>query len=78
MLLCDGQLEEFERIYQFNRAVHLPVSLADLQITAEQMESLLPLIPETKDVQHYPYAVTVPMLQEAFQQLALRNQQDFA
>lgn len=78
MLLCDGQLEEFERIYQFNRAVHLPVSLTDLQISAEQMESLLSLIPETKDVQHYPYAVTVPMLQEAFQQLALRNQQDFA
>ncbi len=48
LLLCDGQLEEFERLYQFNRAVGLPVSLQELQITPEQMEALYPLIPQNQ------------------------------
>lgn len=78
LLLCDGQLEEFERLYQFNRAVGLPVSLQELQITPEQMEALYPLIPKIKDVQHYPYPITVSMLKQAFRQLAQRNQQDKA
>lgn len=76
LLLCDGQMEEFERIYQFNQAVGLPVSLAQLEISPEQMESLLPLIPKTKDVAHYPYPVTVPMLKQAFAQLEARNRLD--
>lgn len=78
LLLCDGQTEEFERVYRFNQAVGLPVSLAELQITPEQMEVIYPLIPKQKDVQHYPYAVTVPMLKQAFSQLARRNEQDAA
>lgn len=76
LLLCDNQMDEFERIYQFNKSVSLPVSLADMEITPEQMESLLPLLPDTKDLRHYPYAVTVPLLQEAFAKLAERNAQD--
>ena len=76
LLLCDGQLDEFERIYQFNKAVGLPISLEDLQITPAQMEALYPLVPKTKDVQHYPYPITVTMLAQAFNQLAARNQQD--
>ena len=69
-------MEEFERIYQFNQAVGLPVSLAQLEISPEQMDSLLPLIPKTKDVAHYPYPVTVPMLKQAFAQLEARNRLD--
>ena len=76
LLLCDEQMDEFERIYKFNQSVALPVSLSDMDITAEQMESLLPLLPDTKDLRHYPYAVTVPMLQNAFAKLAERNAQD--
>jgi len=47
-----------------------------MEITSGQMESLLPLLPDTKDLRHYPYSVTVPMLQEAFAKLAERNAQD--
>lgn len=63
-------------IYQFNRAVGLPVSLKELQITPQEMEALYPLVPTIKDVQHYPYPITVAMLKQAFDQLAQRNQQD--
>ena len=76
LLLCDNQMNEFERIYQFNQSVALPVSLEDMEITAEQMASIYPLVSSTKDVQHYPYEITVPMLQQAFAQLTARNQQN--
>ena len=75
LLLCDGQKEEFERIYQFHQKVHLPTSLTELQITEEQMEQLYSIIPLQKDVAHYPYSITVPMLQKAFSDLKQRNKQ---
>lgn len=76
LLLYDDQMEEFERLYQFNQSVGLPVSLQDLEITTEQMAALYPLIPQTKDVAHYPYAITESRLQQVFAQLAQRNQLD--
>jgi len=78
LLLYDGQQEEFERIYQFNQSVGLPTSLQMLEITPEQMESLYPVIPTMKDVQHYPYVITASKMRQAFAQLAQRNQQDAA
>lgn len=69
LLLCDIQTAEFERLYQFNRSVGLPVSLQDLEITPAQMESLYPSVVNAKDIQHYPYPITIPMLQQAFAQL---------
>lgn len=76
LLLCDNQLDAFEDLYRFNQSIGLPVSLQDLQISPEEMESLYPQLPVCKDVQHYPYPVTVPMLQQAFAQLAERNLRD--
>lgn len=69
LLLYDEQIIEFERIYQFNHSVELPQSLVDLNITSEQMESIYPLIGTMKDVQHYPYPVTVQKLKETFAKL---------
>lgn len=76
LLLYDGQSTEFERLYQFNQSVNLPVSLEDLKITPLQMEALYPFIPKTKDVQHYPYQITAAKLAEVFAQLAERNHAD--
>ena len=76
LLLYDGQMDEFERIYQFNKSVGLPVSLADMEITPEQMASIYPMVSGMKDVQHYPYQITVQKLEETFAQLEARNQQN--
>ena len=44
LLLVDGQVDEFEKIYQLNKDLKLPVSLEDIEITEEQWEkqSLIP------------------------------------
>ena len=36
LLLVDGQMDEFEKIYQLNKDLKLPVSLEDIEITEEQ------------------------------------------
>lgn len=68
-LLVDGQTEEFEKVYELNQAIGLPVSLKDIEITEEQWEESMTRIPEMSDVAHYPYKVTREMLENAMNQL---------
>ena len=51
-LLADGQKDEFERIYQLNRALSLPVSLQEIDITEEQWDECMARIPDLSDVAH--------------------------
>lgn len=75
-LLVDQQYDEFEKIYQLNRAVDLPVSLEDIEITEEQWEECMERIPDMSDVAHYPYKVTREMLEEAMERLKERVGRD--
>jgi glycerol dehydrogenase-like iron-containing ADH family enzyme len=72
-LLVDGQTEEFEKIYQFNKAIQLPVSLEEIDISKEQWEETMERIPQMSDIAHYPYAVMPQMLADAMQALEKRN-----
>jgi glycerol dehydrogenase len=73
MLLCDGQTEEFKRIYDFSRSVGLPVSLDEIEVTRDRIDELLPSVTSLSDIRHYPYAVTVEMLSKAFDDLEKTN-----
>ena len=75
-LLVDRQYDEFEKIYRLNRAVDLPVSLEDIEITDEQWEECMERIPDMSDVAHYPYKVTKEMLTEAMSRLKERVRRD--
>ena len=52
-LLVDGQEEEFEKIYQLNREIGLPVSLKEIEITEEEWKESMGHIPKMSDVEHY-------------------------
>ena len=71
-LLVDGQYDEFEKVYELNRAVGLPVSLEEIEITEEQWTECMNRIPDMSDVAHYPYKVTVEMLSDAMERLKER------
>lgn len=75
-LLVDGQDEEFEQIYRLNRALGLPVSLKQIEITDEQWEECMKRIPDMSDVAHYPYRVTEEMLADAMDRLKERVRKD--
>ncbi|HIZ21654.1 MAG TPA: iron-containing alcohol dehydrogenase family protein [Candidatus Blautia faecigallinarum] len=75
-LLADQQYEEFEKVYQLNKAVGLPVSLEEIEITQEQWEECMDRIPDMSDVAHYPYKITRNMLEEAMSRLKERVKKD--
>lgn len=75
-LLVDRQYEEFEKIYELNRSIGLPVSLEDIEITEAQWQECMGRIPDMSDVAHYPYRVTKEMLEEAMHQLKERVRKD--
>ena len=68
LLLVDGDRETFDRMYAFNRSVGLPVKLADLELTWEQLDDLIPRVLSMKDIDHNPYVITADMLRTAFQE----------
>lgn len=71
-LLVDSQKEEFEKIYQLNQSIGLPTRLEELEITPEQWEECVDVIPTMSDIAHYPYRVTRQMLEEAMEVLKER------
>ena len=73
LLLVDGQMEEFEKIYQLNKDLKLPVSLEEIEITKEQWQESMTRIPNMSDIRHYPYKVTSEMLAKAMEMLEKRN-----
>lgn len=75
-LLVDGQDEEFEKIYQLNKSISLPVSLDEIEISKEQWEESTDKIPDMSDVAHYPYKVTKEMLKNAMARLEERVRKD--
>lgn len=66
-LLADGQTEEYRRIRDFNLSVGLPVKLADIGVTRETFNGLLENVTTMSDIRHYPYKVTVEMLENALE-----------
>lgn len=76
-LLVDGQKEEFEKIYQLNRSIGLPICLEDIEITQAQWRECIDRIPAMSDLAHYPYKVTRQMLEDAtaaINERVVRNQ----
>lgn len=68
-LLCDGQMEEFEKVYAFNKSIGLPTSLSDIDITDAEFEETITRLPEMSDVRHYPYKITEEMMYAAWEEL---------
>lgn len=69
LLLVDQNIDEFKKIYELNKSIGLPVSLEDINITESMLQEILPIITKMPDLRHYPYNVSVEMLQDAFDRL---------
>ena len=69
LLLIDGQEEEFERLREFNRRIGLPVSLAEMGVSLEDVRKIAGRITCDEDLEHYPYRVTEEMIMAAAKRL---------
>ena len=73
LLLIDGQEEEYRKLRDFNRKIGLPVSLADIGVTLDDIRKVASRMTADEDLEHYPYRVTEEMIMEAAEKLAERE-----
>lgn len=73
LLLCDGQEEEFKKVYEFHKKTNLPTKLSQIEITKAEFESILTNIRNRSDIAHYPYVVTEEMIRKAYERLERMN-----
>ena len=69
LLLVDHDEENFRKVYEFNKSIGLPTCLADVEITAADLDAVIEKTVSMKDIDHNPYVVTKEMLIEAFREL---------
>ena len=64
-LLIDGQMEELRKVYDFNKAVKLPVCLKDLDLDRDDpMDDILDATIINPELNHIPYPITKEMVRE--------------
>ncbi len=69
LLYIDKNKEWFNKIYEFNKSIGLPVRLEDIEITFEQINEILEAITERSDIEHNPYVINREMLLNAFNRM---------
>ncbi len=73
LLLVDGNTEMFKTMFDFNKSVKLPTCLADIEMSESDLERLVPMVCEMKDIEHNPYIITKDMVLKAFNTLEKYN-----
>ena len=69
-LLIDGQMEELRKVYDFNKAVKLPVCLKDLDLERDDpMDDILDATIINPELNHIPYPITKEMVRETILKL---------
>lgn len=74
LLLVDGNREMFEKIYDFNQSIGLPTCLADIEMRTDDLDRLVPMVCNMKDIDHNPYEITEDMVYKAFIELEKYNE----
>ena len=73
LLTADGQLEERDKVFAFNRAMGLPTRLADIHAKPADLEAVAEKALQGIDVRVYPYTVTKEMIVDAVMELEAFN-----
>jgi glycerol dehydrogenase len=73
LLMLDGNDEMFKTMFDFNKSIGLPTRLADIEMKESDLEKLVPMVCQMKDIDHNPYKITEEMIFEAFEKLEKYN-----
>lgn len=69
-LLLDKQMEEFARVYEFNKKVKLPICLKDLDLSKEDpLDDVLDATVVNPEMNHIPYPISKQMIRKAIDEL---------
>ena len=68
-LLVDKNEEMFKKMFEFNRSINLPTCLADIEMNEDDLDKLVPMVCNMKDIDHNPYKISEDMVYKAFKKL---------
>lgn len=68
-LLIDGQTDEFDKLYAFNRRIGLPVSLDEIGVSLQDVKKVAERLVHDEDLDHFPYRLTAGQIIEAAEKL---------
>lgn len=74
--MTDGSDDKFQEMYNFSRDTGLPTRLEDLGLTSADRDRVIDLALAQKDIEHNPYPITRPMMEEAFRELDQINREE--
>lgn len=66
LLLADNNERMFKKMYDFNKSVSLPVCLADIEMSTDDLDKLVKMVCKMKDIEHNPFEITESMVKKAF------------
>jgi len=69
LLTADGQYEERERVFRFNKSIGLPTKLADIHATEQDLPKVAKKALMGIDVRKYPYPITEEVIIAAIMEL---------
>lgn len=69
LLWVDKRMDEFEKVYAFNKKMGLPTRLADMDTREEQMAQVAAKALKGIDVRVYPYPITEEMIVTAIHEI---------
>jgi len=69
LLLVDKNEEMFKKMFEFNRSINLPTCLADIEMNEDDLDKLVPMVCNMKDIDHNPYKISEDMVYKAFKKL---------
>ncbi|MFC2768707.1 iron-containing alcohol dehydrogenase family protein [Mitsuokella sp. oral taxon 131] len=69
LLLCDGQVEEFERFFRFCRRIGLPTCRKDIGAGEDDIHRVFQATEKKQDVRIMPYKITQSVLLDAARKL---------
>ena len=73
LLLVDDDTKMFKTMYDFNKSIALPTCLADIEMSEDDLDRLVPMVCKMKDIEHNPYRITEEMVLKAFKKLEKYN-----
>ncbi|MCC8072921.1 MAG: iron-containing alcohol dehydrogenase family protein [Clostridiales bacterium] len=73
LLLVDGDGKMFKTMFDFNKSIGLPTCLADIEMSVDDLEKLVPMVCAMKDIDHNPYKISEDMVFKAFNELEKYN-----
>ena len=68
-LMIDQDVEECEKLRDFNRRIGLPVSFNEIGVSMQELESVVDRLIADEDVEHFPYPLTREQILEAAKKL---------